>query len=134
MGDFLNAFGRLMGNRPATSNDIQNLGDAIRQQAGAAGRASQNVSQMRAELSELTLIVAATLKTLIDKGLVTPGDIVARLGPADLADGIADGRVTAAGLRALLGVSEPPAPASPAKPVRRSASTRYRDKLSEGNL
>lgn len=75
-----------------------------------ASKAKQDAARLEAEVGFLSLIVAATLRTLTDKGVLTVQEVVSKLEAVDAADGIKDGRITVDILRAILGVPRPEAP------------------------
>ncbi|KAF0244726.1 MAG: hypothetical protein FD180_2262 [Planctomycetota bacterium] len=85
-----------------------------------SSKAKQHISRMEAEVGFLSLIVAATLRTLADKGLVTTAEVLAKIEAVDAADGVKDGKISVDILRAILGIPRPAPRAEPVpKPVLR---------------
>jgi hypothetical protein len=91
--------------------------------ADSSSKAKQDAARVDAELGFLSLIVAATIRTLADKGLVTMGEVLAKIDAVDGADGVKDGKITVDILRAILGV---PRPAPQAEPVPKPPLRRNR--------
>ncbi len=93
---------------------IQALSNAFAHQSHrlAENSSKQKLEQARieSELGFLSLIVAATLRTLADKGLVTTAEVLAKLEAVDAADGVKDGKISVDILRAILGAPRAPAP------------------------
>ncbi|MEK7469174.1 MAG: hypothetical protein AAB074_17505 [Planctomycetota bacterium] len=88
--------------------------------ADHGSKAKQDAARVDAELGFLSLIVAATIRTLADKGLVTMAEVLAKIDAVDAADGVKDGKITVDILRAILGVPRPvPQAESVPKPVLR---------------
>ena len=91
--------------------------------ADQSSKAKQEAARVDAEIGFLSLIVAATIRTLADKGLVTMAEVLAKIEAVDGADGVKDGKITVDILRAILGV---PRPAPQAEPVPKPALRRNR--------
>lgn len=75
-----------------------------------SSKQKQEQARLESELGFLSLIVAATLRTLADKGLVTTAEVLAKLEAVDAADGVKDGKISVDILRAILGAPRAPAP------------------------
>ena len=111
----------------AQAEFTRSLSDALMRQGQRvndhASKAKQEAARMEAEVGFLSLIVAAMLRTLSDKGLVSTAEVLAKLEAVDAADGVKDGKISVDILRAILGV---PRPAPQAEPVPKLALRRNR--------
>jgi hypothetical protein len=113
----------------AQADRIRSLTHALMSQGAQISNQSSKVKQeaarIDAEIGFLSLIVAATLRTLSDKGLVTTAEVLSKLDSVDAADGVKDGKITVDILRAILGVPRP-APQAEVVPVPKPTLRRNR--------
>ncbi len=95
-------------------------------QSENSSKQKQEHARLESEMGFLSLIVAATLRTLSDKGLVSTSEILAKLEAVDAADGVKDGKISVDILRAILGVPRAATPGPQAQVVQKPMLRRNR--------
>jgi hypothetical protein len=86
------------------STKIRELTDELAAAQRKGRKASRSLDDLARDVGLLILLQLLTLRTLLDKGLISREDLHARMMEIDKLDGIGDGRVDPDALRRILGL------------------------------
>lgn len=84
---------------------IEELTEALGSGGVGKSRFQENrVSDLQKDVGLLILLQLVTMRTLIEKGLMSPADLHAKMMEIDKLDGLGDGKVDSGALRRILGL------------------------------
>ncbi len=72
--------------------EIENLKNELRRSRGSGAEVSEGIARLQGEVDEMRLYLAALVRLLVSKGLVTQEEIKRFVDVIDAEDGASDGR------------------------------------------